>query len=85
MTKVTKVLLAVARTGLYRQMPAIAGKSKVFLVALSITVLGLTTTASHAAPSMQQQLETLQRNLEQMTHIMQLQQILLQLMQRLLY
>ena len=54
-----------------RVMRAIKCKSKMILIALSIGLLGLTTTVSQAEPSLQQQLERLQRQLEQQQHMIQ--------------
>ncbi len=52
-------------------MRVIERRSKLILIALSIGVLGLTTTASLAAPTMQQQLEAMQRQLVQQQKMMQ--------------
>jgi len=82
MTKDACVLQRAARPGWHRLLRAIGSKSKVILVALSIGVLGLTTTVSQAEPSMQQQLETLQHQLEQQQRVMEQQQQMMQQMQR---
>ena len=55
---------------------------KTVFITISIVLLGLTSTANAAAPSVQQQLETLTRQLEQQQKMMQQQQSLIEKMQR---
>ena len=63
MNMFTNASPSAVRARLDRVMGAIECKSKMILIALSIGLLGLTTTVSGAEPSLQQQLECFELHL----------------------